>query len=543
MGNNKKRRKRGREVEEEKRSIHPRNRYADNPPDFSLLASIYPSFAHFVFYSHNNPRPKIDWTDFNATRELTRVLLLHDHSIHWWIPDGQLCPTVPNRSNYIHWIEDLLASDIIEKNNADGDKVRGFDIGTGANCIYPLLGASLLGWSFVGSDVTDVALEWAEKNVKSNPHISDLIEIRRVEGADPISDLIKAENDDQRKEVSANNLSPKKIELDETAATSSMDKFNNAELLDGEETTELLRPREIDAQPELSVPVPEVSDVDKHYHGPSILVGVVKEGEKFDFCMCNPPFFESMEEAGLNPKTSCGGTTEEMVCSGGERAFISRIIEDSVTLKQSFRWYTTMLGKKSNLKFLTSKLREVGVTIVKTTEFVQGQTCRWGLAWSFMLIAKRITASHGCKNSQLSFMLEGLQRQISAFSVLQSVELFFSHFGASCRSNAASFTVEVTAMNDQCDSILKSNAKNLDEISSSVNMAKPSDNTSSSDVNLSFRISVFQQIPGTLLLRGSLQQRDSQLSEAFSAIFQQLQEFLKHNFCKEKARIGPVYRK
>lgn len=67
-----------------------------------------------------------------------------------WIPDGQLCPTVPNRLNYIHWIEDLL-SDTISKNNKNGDIVRGFDIGTGANCIYPLLGASLLGWSFVGS--------------------------------------------------------------------------------------------------------------------------------------------------------------------------------------------------------------------------------------------------------------------------------------------------------------------------------------------------------------------------------------------------------
>lgn len=68
-----------------------------------------------------------------------------------WIPDGQLCPTVPNRSNYIHWIEDLLLSDIILGNHADGEVVRGFDIGTGANCIYPLLGASLLGWKFVGS--------------------------------------------------------------------------------------------------------------------------------------------------------------------------------------------------------------------------------------------------------------------------------------------------------------------------------------------------------------------------------------------------------
>lgn len=68
-----------------------------------------------------------------------------------WIPDGQLCPTVPNRSNYIHWIEDLLSSDIIPNALSSGDVVKGFDIGTGANCIYPLLGASLLGWSFVGS--------------------------------------------------------------------------------------------------------------------------------------------------------------------------------------------------------------------------------------------------------------------------------------------------------------------------------------------------------------------------------------------------------
>lgn len=57
---------------------------------------------------------------------------------------------MPNRSNYIHWIEDLLASDFIPDTRADGD-IKGFDIGTGANCIYPLLGASILGWKFVGS--------------------------------------------------------------------------------------------------------------------------------------------------------------------------------------------------------------------------------------------------------------------------------------------------------------------------------------------------------------------------------------------------------
>lgn len=65
-----------------------------------------------------------------------------------------------------------------------------------------------------------------------------------------------------------------------------------------------------------------------------------------------------------------------------------------------------MVGRKSNMKILMSKLREVGVTIVKTTEFVQGQTCRWGLAWSFMPPAKKVISSHVAEKSVLSFTLE-----------------------------------------------------------------------------------------------------------------------------------------
>ncbi|KAJ8452999.1 hypothetical protein Cgig2_014762 [Carnegiea gigantea] len=453
-----KKRKRG-----ERPSIHPRNRYADNPPDFSLLASLYPSFSQFVFYSKDG-RPRIDWTDFNATRELTRVLLHHDHGLNWWIPDGQLCPTVPNRSNYIHWIEDLLASDIIEKIEANGGKVRAFDIGTGANCIYPLLGASLLGWSFVGSDVTEVALEWAEKNVKSNPHISELIEIRRVDVSDTASSsgIVESSGGNRTEDSSQG-----QCDVVELASLEMKDFCDFGVTCKGETDKNQRRYNEA-----------KHSNVDEGNQGPPILLGVLKEGEKFDFCMCNPPFFESMEEAGLNPKTCCGGTPEEMVCQGGERAFISRIIEDSATLKQSFRWYTSMVGRKSNLKFLMSKLREVGVTIVKTTEFVQGQTCRWGLAWSFMPTAKRLVPSHAAEKSNLSFMLEGLHRQTSAFYVLQSIESFFCHFGASCKSNPSSFTVDVSVSSDHCDAILKSDVEKLDEASSHTCVAESSSSAS-----------------------------------------------------------------
>ncbi|VVB08555.1 unnamed protein product [Arabis nemorensis] len=455
-------------------TIHPRNKYSDNPPDFALLASLYPSFKPYLFFS--GARPRIDWTDYNATRELTRILLVHDHGVNWWIPDGQLCPTVPNRSNYINWINDLLSSEIVQSLGGEGrSKVKGFDIGTGANCIYPLLGATLFGWSFVGSDFTDVALEWAETNVKSNPHISDLIEIRDSK------------------------ILPQ---------CSSESHVPEVECRESEKNCSRTMPEEAGFTPTAHSDHHE--DDNKSYTGPAVLLGVVKENETFDFCMSNPPFFETWGEAGLNPKTSCGGTPEEMVCNGGEQAFVTRIIEDSAVLRQRFRWYTSMLGKKANLKYLTSKLWEVGVTIVKTTEFVQGQTSRWGLAWSFMPTVRKIIALPVAKKSVLSFMLEGIKRQYIAVDVLQSVEEFFKSCGASSKLNSSTFSVDIVASSDQCNTISKNGTRDVDCV-----YEKQTLDGSSLQVpqdNLSFRILVFQQIPGSLLIKGSLQHKDSPLS-------------------------------
>lgn len=67
-----------------------------------------------------------------------------------WIPDGQLCPTIPNRANYIHWINDLLTMHPSPWHDATVG-TWGIDIGTGANCVYPLLGAAIHGWKFVGT--------------------------------------------------------------------------------------------------------------------------------------------------------------------------------------------------------------------------------------------------------------------------------------------------------------------------------------------------------------------------------------------------------
>ena len=73
-----------------------------------------------------------------------------------------------------------------------------------------------------------------------------------------------------------------------------------------------------------------------------------------------------------------------MVTPGGEIAFVSRMIEESVTMKTRCQWYTSMLGKLSSVGIIVEKLKEIGVTNFAVKEFVQGgKTRRWGVAWSW----------------------------------------------------------------------------------------------------------------------------------------------------------------
>lgn len=46
--------------------------------------------------------------------------------------------------------------------------------GTGASCIYPLLGATMNGWYFLATEVDDICFDYAKKNVEQN-NLSDLV--------------------------------------------------------------------------------------------------------------------------------------------------------------------------------------------------------------------------------------------------------------------------------------------------------------------------------------------------------------------------------
>lgn len=125
-----------------------------------------------------------------------------------------LCPNIPGRANYMHYIADLTAlpkvppeesasegaklgdppgektsqrirevtmehvdkyaPQSLQINNGEkdtllrGNQIKVLDIGVGSNCIYPLLGNCIYNWSFVGVDVNIDSLKLCYLNVLLN---------------------------------------------------------------------------------------------------------------------------------------------------------------------------------------------------------------------------------------------------------------------------------------------------------------------------------------------------------------------------------------
>ncbi|WP_028240052.1 23S rRNA (adenine(1618)-N(6))-methyltransferase RlmF [Stutzerimonas azotifigens] len=156
--------------------LHPRNRHQGRY-DFPALIARCPELARYVI---RNPYGKtsIDFADPEAVKVFNRALLRLFYGVeHWDIPPGYLCPPIPGRADYLHGLADLLAEDRAG-DVPRGSSVRVLDIGTGANCIYPLIGQREYGWHFTGADVDPVALDSARAIVRANG-LQRAIELRR----------------------------------------------------------------------------------------------------------------------------------------------------------------------------------------------------------------------------------------------------------------------------------------------------------------------------------------------------------------------------
>ena len=153
----------------EKSGLHTRNLHK-NSYDFEELISCVPELKHYVF-TNTYGNLTINFSIPKAVKLLNKALLEHFYNVkNWDIPDENLCPPIPGRADYIHNIADLLTEN--SREIPVGLSVKGLDIGTGANLVYPLIAHQSYGWQMLGTDINQKSLDNAHKILVGN---SDLL--------------------------------------------------------------------------------------------------------------------------------------------------------------------------------------------------------------------------------------------------------------------------------------------------------------------------------------------------------------------------------
>jgi 23S rRNA (adenine1618-N6)-methyltransferase len=148
----------------EKTSLHPRNKHRERY-DFLKLVNLHPGLEKFIIQTEHNTK-SIDFFNPKAVIALNTALLKFYYGLNYWeFPRNYLCPAIPGRVDYIHYLADLL------NEKTSGNIIRCLDIGVGANCIYPILGNLEYGWNFVASDIDKNAIESAQNILDKNKNL------------------------------------------------------------------------------------------------------------------------------------------------------------------------------------------------------------------------------------------------------------------------------------------------------------------------------------------------------------------------------------
>lgn len=166
--------------------MHPSNKHQGHY-DLEALSIANPTLKKFV-KSNSHHDLSIDFADPNAVKALNKALLTHHYSIRDWdIPDQFLCPPIPGRADYVHFLADLLGQH-------KSKEIKGLDVGVGANIIYPLIGHQEYGWNFVGTDINEIAIKNAQAILDANG-LNTPIQLRLQKHKDCIFKGIIQENE------------------------------------------------------------------------------------------------------------------------------------------------------------------------------------------------------------------------------------------------------------------------------------------------------------------------------------------------------------
>jgi 23S rRNA (adenine1618-N6)-methyltransferase len=168
--------------------MHPKNIHQGNY-DLAKLGAVYPILKAYIF-TNNYGVESIDFSKPDAVKALNTALLKLHHDISFWeFPDSNLCPPIPSRADYLYYLNNLL-----KESDFKAKKTTLLDIGTGATCIYPLLGNSLFNWQFVASDISEKSLENAQKIIVKNS-LTNAVRLRKQSRKKLILEGVIQEND------------------------------------------------------------------------------------------------------------------------------------------------------------------------------------------------------------------------------------------------------------------------------------------------------------------------------------------------------------
>ncbi len=176
-----------------KSQLHPRNKHRQRY-DFDRLIKDSPALGVFVKPNKYGDL-SIDFFNPIAVKALNKALLKTHYEIDFWdVPSGFLCPPIPGRADYVHYLADLLGDSNAGK-IPRGEEIKGLDVGIGANGIYSILGQREYDWSFVGSEIDKLAILSVEKIISQNPALKDRVEVRMQKNARNIFNGILAKDE------------------------------------------------------------------------------------------------------------------------------------------------------------------------------------------------------------------------------------------------------------------------------------------------------------------------------------------------------------
>ena len=304
-----------------KGELHPRNLHIGQY-DFAALIKACPELTPCVI---NNPNGdlSINFSDAQSVLLLNKALLAYFYNITFWqIPAGYLCPPIPGRVDYIHYIADLL-SDSFAGNIPQGSQIKGLDIGCGANCIYPILGSRSYDWSFVGSDIDALAVKTATLLVNANKNISKKISIREQKNPQHIlSGIIK--------------------KSDRFAFTMCNPPFHAS--MEKAAQGSLLKQKNLSKKSKTNNVLKEVT----------------------------------------TPSLNFAGQAHELSCAGGEIAFVKQMAVESLLSKDQVCWFTCLLSKSENVSPLRKQLTGLNAKQVRVIEMSQGHKISRFIAWTYL---------------------------------------------------------------------------------------------------------------------------------------------------------------